>query len=1079
MVNDPLYLAWALHSSPLNQNVLTPLTNITVQMAKNGRNKRFSTELRTVLLGCFCAFAFVFPCKLQAKEPPTTIEQSALKTLARDFVARIGNKLKTYDEKQAASAGGENAISLIPDGELLLLRPKAGKFVMDSEIGAIKNKGIVYINLYDIITNLELVIDYDPANKTGSGWFLREDWLVRMDFNKGEVVSRGQTYKVKPQDIYEDSGDMYISQAAAEDWLEIKTKPDIAQQYIEINTPYPFPALARNARSRETNGRRTRDVAVLPRIKQEEKMFDINTIESQYSARLQRSKDKPTTTSYQNITTAEGEVLKHNAYGVTVWDNQQKLSSIRARLSKESENPDLLGELKARSYTIGDTDTTNLPLTGGQSQEFGFRVNNNPLRNADFQTTLISGDALPGWDVELYREGGLIDRIRVEDDARYEFADIELFSGDNNFEVFFYGPQGEIRRDAFNLPVNEEFLATQDNTYDVSVSLNDAQTYNKFPSEDEDANTPHVTARYNKLFGDTLTYAGINAEKVNGEAKAYLGTGFTNVWNGFIFDGNAAIDEQASTALELGARKNIADWRLSLRGGIKSEDYISDGDIGAEKYVLGTVNKNFIAPFNTYASLGLIGQYQEIGDNTVSTGNLNLNHQIGRFSWNNALTVQDTQFGSDSEGGLGGGSETRVTDSLSGRYSFGKVFARAGVNYNIKPDAAVNDYFSQVTYQPNNRFSGDIQVEHEPDPRLTRGRLSLNYRHDKFRVTPFVEADTDSKMAAGVRLLTTFVDEPGKTLPMITSDRVAGRGLVSSFVFHDKDGNGLYDTGKDQPLPDVIVESVNVKRREATNAEGFSLIKDLPENFVTDIRVDQATLPDTFMIPGFEGVSVFPRAGQMVELAFPIHMSGEIDGTIYVEGAGLGKQAARASVKLIPVDGRTTKIIDTVTAIDGYYVLSSIPPGSYLLNIDAPSASKIKAGGMQPVPITIGFDGTVVSGQDLVLHRGRKQVPIEVKTVTLTGQNTPFFALETNDSKKSKLSALLEKMVQKKSPSKTNPRAGLVPLAMEGQTDLKILPGQDWAQHFNRCQALNDANLACKMILFVPKEDKATKTAAK
>ena len=449
------------------------------------------------------------------------------------------------------------------------------------------------------------------------------------------------------------------------------------------------------------------------------------------------------------------------------------------------------------------------------------------------------------------------------------------------------------------------------------------------------------------------------------------------------------------------------------------------------------------------------------------------------FAAENTGILPTSESGEDPDALTTSGSETRIDDSFSARYSFGRVFTRAGVNYNIEPNAAVDDYFAQITYQPSNKLSGDLQIEHEPDPRLTRGRLSLRYKHDKFSVTPFVEADTDAKVAAGVRLLTTFVDQPGKALPLMTSDRVIGRGLVSSFVFFDKDGNGLYDAGKDEPLPDVIVESVNIKRREATNAEGFSLIKDLPENFVTDIRVDQSTLPDTFMIPGFAGVSVFPRAGQMVELAFPIHMSGEVDGTIYVDGEGLGKETARASVKLIPVDGRTTKIIDTVTATDGYFVLSSVPPGSYLLNVDAPSATKIKAGGVQPVPITIGFDGTVISGQDIVLHRGRKQVPIEVKTVALAEQNTPFFALETNDSKKSKLSAILEKMVQKKSPSKTNPRAGLVPLAMEGQTDLKILPGQDWAQHFNRCQALNDAHMACKMILFIPKEDKLTKTAAK
>ena len=1045
-----------------------------MKMAKNGRIPSFSTDLHTVLLCVICLSACLTPVNVWAKEPPVALEQSALEALARNFVASIGNKLKDYDQKQAQKPENQNQLSLISDGEMLLLRPKAEKLVLDSEIAAVKQNGVLYLSLEDIIRELEFAIDYDPEKKIGSGWFLREDWLIRMDFVKGEVVSRGQTFTLKPGDIYEEAGDIYISQAAASEWISMQTDPDFAQQYLEIKTPYPFPALARNARNRETDGRSKRNVSVLPRHKQEEKMFDINTIETQQSLRSTRSKDRPTTTSHQNITSLEGEVLNHNAYGLTFWDSEEQLGNIRARLSKESENADLLGFMNARAYTFGDTDLTSLPLTGGSSQEFGFRVNNNPLRNADFQTTVIRGDSLPGWDVELYREGGLIDRIRVEEDARYEFQDIELFAGDNLFEVFFYGPQGEIRRDNFNLPVNEDFLATQDDTYDVSLSFNDSQTYNKISSEDEDANTPHLVARYNKVLGNTLAYAGVRARQVNGEQKGYLGTGFTNIWNGFIFDGNAAFDEQAAKAFDFGARKNIADWRLSLRGNMQDEDYISEGGIGSLRGVQFSANRNFITPFDTFASLTANARYDEQADNSSTTsGSININHQFGALSVSNTTTVTKTEF----DDNLGSEDQpTRINDSITARYNFGRVFARAGVNYNVKPESKVDDYFAQITYQPSNRFSGDLLMEHDPDTNLSQGRLSLNYRHDKFRLSPYLDVDSESKVQTGIKLSTTFVDEPGKILPLMTSDRIIGRGMVSAFVFHDKDGNKLFD-GEDVPLPDVIVESVNITRKQPTNEKGYSLIKDLPENFVTDVRVDRASLPDPFMIPGFQGVSVFPKAGQMIELNFPIHIAGEVDGNVYLVNADIGKEAARMGVSLIPVDGASSDIISVNTAFDGYFVLSNIPPGSYLLTVNADQASRLRSGGVTPVPITIGYDGTVVSGQDLTLQKNRAQVPVSLKKIKSADQKVPFFALKTGNADKTKLAILLEKMIEKKSG--TRAKEGLVPLALEGSEDLKILPGQSWAQHFDRCQMLNDQHVPCEMILFLPEDAaKTTKTAS-
>lgn len=1036
-----------------------------------------STRLAKTGLAILCAGLCLIGTPCRASEPPSPLPADKLQLLARDFVSRVGGKLKEYDTVQAAeNAATGGGLSLIPDGELLLLRPKSEKFVMDSEIGAVKKGNVLYYSLRDVIDRLELSIDYDPAKGIASGWFLREDWLMRMDLTKKEVVSRGETYAIAPEDTYREDGEVYISQQALQKWLAIETEPDIAQQYLNIRTPYPYPALARNYRERNVDGRRRSNAATLPRLEKEEEMLDINIVETQQTVRVRQSQDRSRTTSLQNITAASGELLNHNAYGIAFWDNEENLTSIRGRLTKESERPDLLGPLQARSYTVGDTELSQLPLTGTTSEELGFRVNNNPLRNADFQRTTISGDSLPGWDVELYRDGFLVDRIRVEEDARYEFPEIELYAGDNLFEVMFYGPQGEIRREEFNIPVNEAFLATQDNTYDVSVSLNDAQAYRKEidgSDIDEDEDTPHLVARYNKIFGNTLTYAGLRARQEDGEQKAYAATGFTNVIQGFAIDGSAAMDEKANPAFELGTRKTIDNWRLNLIGRTSGEDFNPDGQEVGKYDVIANASKNFITPFDTYLNFNTGAQYRERHDDSkTSTYRAGVSHQMGRFNISDSVSYIKTDLGETQDN-----PDDRLDNTIAARMNLGKFYTSLGVDYNVKPDRRVDDYFAQISYRPTNRLTGDLYFEHDPNDRLSEARLNVNYRGEHLRVTPYVSANTDRDVETGVRLSTTLVDQPNKAMPLFTGDTVMGRGLVSSFVFHDKNGNNIFDGG-DEPLPDVNVVAANVNRRDTTDAEGYSLIKDLPEAFVTDIAVDRTTLPDPFMIPGFAGVSVFPKAGQMIDLVFPVHLAGEVDGSVLVRGSGVGATpAANMPVKLYPIDGKSQDALTANAAIDGYYLFSNVPPGQYLLTLDATKAGKFNAGGARPVFVTIGYDGTVLSGKNLELDRGRVQTPLEYEIYEGRQYDKPFFALQVGSTAKSKLALVLEKLISRRT---ADMQKDLAVFPLEGGDNLKYLPGKGVLEHYDRCQALNDARVPCRMILYIPgKADPGIRTAQK
>src|SRR5690606_9891307 len=129
-------------------------------------------------------------------------------------------------------------------------------------------------------------------------------------------------------------------------------------------------------------------------------------------------------------------------------DNEEKLTNVRATYKQESLEPELLGPLAARKYELGDVNSVNFPLSQFNSFGTGARVTNvHPLRSYLRPETEITGDAFPGWDVELYRNNALVSFQRVGDDGIYRFENVELFLNDNNFRVVMYGPQGERREE--------------------------------------------------------------------------------------------------------------------------------------------------------------------------------------------------------------------------------------------------------------------------------------------------------------------------------------------------------------------------------------------------------------------------------------------------------------------------------------------------------------------------------------------------------------------------------------------------------------------------------------------------------
>lgn len=927
----------------------------------------------------------------------------------------------------------------LPDGETLLLRPKVGRLIYSDDIYALKENDQLYYAFTDFIDILNLAIDYDEKTKLGAGWFLKEDWTAKIDFNTNRVTTRGLEFAVKPNDIVKKNNMVFISAQSIEEWFEIKFIPDVPQQYVEVDAPHPLPDVAKNnRRNKRFSYNNYNNDAILPRLRPQSKWFDVNTVDVRLGSRLRHRSEaangENNDLKHNGVVSAQGHFLKHNAYVLASFDNQGGLSTAVTRLSKRDEEAVLLGPLKARSYMIGDTDITDIPLTGDARQELGFHISNSQLINAQFETTDINGDAIPGWDVELYRNGILTDSLIVDSTGRYEFPDTQLFAGDNNFELVFYGPQGEVRSREINVPVTAALLASQSDVYDISVSLSDTKTYQRDRSQDIDKGTSHIAARYNKAFGETLAYVGFRNRDIEGENKTHMAMGFSRIIKNTLIDGNFGMDDAGERAAEFTLRRNISGWDLITNALVQSEEFTPNGGVAPLKYKLATsVQRSFNPSERIRTNVFSRGEISE-----DYSGQKRLSRNLGGSIQTGSVSISDTLRYDTFEDGVG--NETKKIDNtLSIRAIKGKYFFRGGIDYDLYPERKVDKYFAQVSYRPSNDFSTDINFDYDPDRDYKATRLNLNFTNDYFKTSPFVEIDSNNDIQAGINLNFSVVDDPNKDYFDITSKRLDGRGLVSSFVYFDKNGNKKFDA-QDEPLPDVIVESVNVRRRVPTNENGYSLMNDLPTTRATDIHIDETSLPDSFMMSGFAGVSILPNAGEIVELQFPVHLAGEIDGTIWmVDENEKSSPVRRASIDLYPLAGDVEGVINVQSASDGFYVASQIPPGKYLMTVNNDTTKRTKAAAPAPKIIEIGYKGDTIYGMDLALDSTRAPVPIQVAYKKIDSPRE-IYRVKTDSQGESKLAGVLSEFAKKSLVAMMGPNKPSVevPFEVEGLEDAKI-----------------------------------------
>lgn len=817
-----------------------------------------------------------------------------------------------------------------PDEELesLVLQLVINNIQMEDFVDGGRKDGRLYLALGELSQLLDFDIKVDPAKKTAEGWFLHPENTLKLSATHAEVKGRG--IDLPKNSVVESQGMLLVDAKMLSDWMPLDFSFDDKNMVLTIHSREPLPmqekakrqklhdALEQQKNLSKIPGQAAYKQVDLPYAAVGVPYVDV-TAGASYDVKTHSRAE-----NYTVLAAGDFGYLTTRLYASGSPTNGEPLADLRLSAGRQSYESNLLGPLKATYFIGGDINSASLGQVASTSPGRGFIMTNRALSRSDkFDVTNFIGDAKPGWEIELYRNGTLIDFQTVDASGRYKFMDVPILFGTNNFRLAFYGPQGQIEEVTKTINAASSLLEPHQFTYNVSV---DQKARSIFGLADSSSTATGLRSINEFEYGVTkyLTVAG-------GAAHTILTDGSTHNY----VTGNL----RASAFGVLGSLDNAYDLsnhghstQLSLFGDFKgtdlrfqqkfARDFLSEGVsdltnpiktqtvIGANRevdfLVFKGLNLGLTLTRNSFAS----GRKETLTQSQVSYSFLGL-------SLTNTLTYDRDNTGLNNMNG---------TFALRGFYH--KVLLGGQLTYNLRPLTELNQLNLSATWPFRDNMVSDTQITQAfTGERTTSLQETLTFDMKKYKLSFTGRASTNNDLFAGVSVTTGFGPLPGSKKWLFSSQGVTGAGIVVVRAFMDHNYNQKRDT--DEPAVTDAVFRIG-GREVKTDKDGVAMLTTLPTNDISTIKMDTSQGKDPFQAGASHEYHVIPREGKPVVLDYPVFEVSQLDGIVKgPDGASVGS----LEVDLINTEGQ--KVGSTHTAFDGYYLIQSIPPGSYKLVISA------------------------------------------------------------------------------------------------------------------------------------------------
>ena len=271
-----------------------------------------------------------------------------------------------------------------------------------------------------------------PIEQTGqhwSGWSRSEERQFSWRMDAGVVQLAGRNGRIEDREWMDTYEGIYVSVEVLERWfnLQLDVDPRLQTLTVDSHEPLPFQLWRERtlAKFRHRSAQRIDADIIVPDQYNWATMplFNLSThIDTRNNAGLRNSAD--TTSLAMGM-----DLLKHSVIytgGITHSRNNQDNSTDstnRLTIERASATPDTPLFAGVNHYILGDLYQANPNLVINSSTGRGFRIERYPAgQTGNLSQVTVTGDAPPGWEVELYRNGTLLEFATVGADGRYLFA---------------------------------------------------------------------------------------------------------------------------------------------------------------------------------------------------------------------------------------------------------------------------------------------------------------------------------------------------------------------------------------------------------------------------------------------------------------------------------------------------------------------------------------------------------------------------------------------------------------------------------------------------------------------------------
>ncbi|MDP1885805.1 MAG: hypothetical protein Q8L17_05020 [Polaromonas sp.] len=848
---------------------------------------------------------------------------------------------------------------------LVLLEVQLDEHVLTDAITTYQAGRETFLPLGELARLLTLAIRTQAEQGTADGYVLSEARGFNLDAAQGRITLADQTQLFDRTLVRLQGDDIYVAASLLSRWLPLDFEVDLSSLTLRVKPRERLPLqerLERERRAGKLGARTGYEDPGYPRVDMPYRLLGVPFIDQTFGMGLRTGNgSRQTSASYTAYLT--GDLLGLESAFFVSSTRQDPSPDVRFTLARHDPDAGLLGPMRARSVMFGSgVSAPSVSHIAGRSatgKGYGLTLSNRPITQpTSFDRHTLQGDLPPGWDVELYFNEALVGFQSSRADGRYSFDDQPLAYGANEFRLVFHGPLGQQRVE------RQSFLLEQSSTPPGAFYYNlaqhqDSAGQSRSVAQFEWGLSKYLTGTAGFVRLPSSVTAGTSTGINTADGQLYSNLGLRGFWKSAILSNDFFRSPNGGWLNESGLKTRVGPVSLSYSH-LRLKDFYSE-------LFLPTTD-----PLRTRDKLRLDGaipagwlprlpvtvevqreQFQSGLRNVALTGRVAA--YVKGTSVANQLTWQNS------------GGTTTASGALQLSYRVGVTGLSGQLGYLLKPQAKLDTVVLSGDRRLGEGYLLNLGVVRSISNRETLYTAGLNKSLGSYGLGLSTSYSSTGVLTVGVQLFIAMGREPRQGLWRFDALPKADSGAASARVFVDSNANGTMDAGEEAVENAAI--TVNGSRAPVrTDAAGIAWLDRLPTRQHVDLAVDTQTLEDPYWAPQRKGVRLVPRPGHVAEIDFPIILTSEIDGTVYlVENNNTRRGIGDVVIELLDSNRRVVTTIKTSS--DGYYIVPAIPQGRYYVQVSLEQLRRFGLVDPGVREITILPDGKFINGVDFLLRK--------------------------------------------------------------------------------------------------------------